>query len=88
MQCERYTDQAWVCGPENVMDTYKPIPKHPAFVRYDAALSVVKEQIDIMLRENPLAAMQWLNEVQRCLNRARDDIAAHNINQDRDVYLE
>jgi hypothetical protein len=70
------------------MDTYKPIPKHPAFVRYDTALGVVKQQIDLMLRENPVAAMQWLNEVQRLLNRARDELASVPINQGRDIYLD
>jgi hypothetical protein len=70
------------------MDIYKPIPKHPAFMRYDTCLVVVKEQIEVMLRENPLAAMQWLNEVQRLLNRARDEIATQPVNQDRDIYLE
>jgi len=70
------------------MDTYKPIPKHPAFVRYDTSLSVVKEHIDVMLRENPLAAMQWLNEVQCLLNRARDTITTYDFNQDRDIYLD
>lgn len=70
------------------MDTYKPIPKHPAFLRYDACLGAVKENIDIMLRENPLAALQWLNEVQRLLNRARDELSSYPVNQERDVYLE
>lgn len=70
------------------MDTYKPIPKHPAFLRYDSCLSAVKENIDIMLRDNPLAAVQWLNEVQCLLNRARDELLTYSINQDRDIYLE
>ena len=70
------------------MDIYKPIPKHPAFVRYDTSLAGVKEHIDMMLRESPLAAMQWLNEVQRMLNRARDELASQPINQDRDIYLD
>lgn len=70
------------------MDTYKPIPKHTAFVRYDTCLVVVKDHIDMMLRENPLAAMQWLNEVQRLLNRARDELTSQPVNQDRDIYLD
>lgn len=70
------------------METYNPIPKHPAFIRYDTSLSVVNEHIEMMLRENPLAAMQWLNEVQRLLRRARAELLTQPINQDRDIYFD
>ena len=70
------------------METYNPIPKYPAFLRYDTSLSVVKEHIEFMLREHPLAAVQWLNEVQRLLNRARDELLTQPLNQGRDMYLD
>jgi len=70
------------------MTTYKSLPRLPAFEQYDRSLSAVKEQIDIMSRQNPIAALQWLNEVQTMLNRARDSIRTCEVNETRQFYTD
>lgn len=70
------------------MTTYKSLPGLPAFVQYDKCLASVKEQLDIMSRQHPLAALQWLNEVQAMLNRARDTIRMSEVNEARQFYTD
>lgn len=68
------------------MNTYKSLPRLPAFEQYDKSLSAVKEQFDIMRRQHPLAVLQWLNEVQTLLNRVRDDIRTYELHESRVFY--
>lgn len=70
------------------MNTYKSLPRLPAFEQYDKSLSAVKEQLDIMGRQHPLAVMQWLNEVQVLLNRARDSIRSCDVNAPCQFYTD
>lgn len=55
--------------------------------QYDESLRIVKTQIDIIVRANN-CVHAWLNEVQACLNRARNQIQEHEWNQSRDYYDE
>lgn len=52
---------------------------------YHDALATIKIQIDIIVR-NHNAVHAWLNEVQRCLNRARLSARETKYNEDQDNY--
>lgn len=47
----------------------RPLPRHGDLGIYNDCLATVKEQIHRM--QGNAAVLEWLNEVQRCLNRAR-----------------
>lgn len=47
----------------------RPLPRHGDLGLYNESLAAVKEHIHRM--QHKPAVLEWLNEVQRCLNRAR-----------------
>ena len=65
--------------------THDKLPRSKDSLKYEQALQVAKEQIDLVVREQHMP-FSWLDELQRYLNRARIEVAEASYNRTRTHY--